>query len=162
VTVIIRDPVEPSMGPGPRQPVPGLIFQVVRELRSALDRGLAPFDVTAQQATVLIRSAQQDTTPHRLAAPLGTDTAGMTRLLDRLEAKGLLRRESHPTDRRSIVIQLTAEGQALVPRLTPVFDSVTRRLLAGLSPGETDQLQTALQRVLDNLRDDAGSAAPPG
>jgi DNA-binding MarR family transcriptional regulator len=160
--VITHDPEEPSASSGPHQRVSGLVFQIVRELRSTLDRGLAPFDVTTQQATLLIRSASREATPHRLAAPLGTDTAGMTRLLDRLEAKGLLRRRSHPTDRRSIVIQLTADGEALVPHLTPVFESVTGLLLAGLSPEETDQLQTTLQRVLDNLTDVPESAAPRG
>jgi DNA-binding MarR family transcriptional regulator len=49
----------------------------------------------------------------------------MTRLLDRLEGKGLIRRRNHPGDRRSIVIALTGQGRALVPHLAPIFGRVT-------------------------------------
>jgi DNA-binding MarR family transcriptional regulator len=39
----------------------------------------------------------------------------MTKLLDRLESKGLLQRRPHPDDRRAVMIELTDEGRALVP-----------------------------------------------
>jgi hypothetical protein len=65
-----------------------LIHRVSRELRTALEAQLAPFGVTAQQAGLLLRSARQEISPNQLAPLLGTDTAGMTRLLDRLEDKG--------------------------------------------------------------------------
>ena len=67
-----------------------LIHQVSRELTNALERRLAPHGLTAQQAALLINAARGETSPKRLAPLLGTDTAGMTRLLDRLEAKGLV------------------------------------------------------------------------
>jgi DNA-binding MarR family transcriptional regulator len=84
-------------------------------------------------------------------ALLGTDTAGMTKLLDRLEDKGLLRRRRHPDDRRAILIELTEAGRALVPRLPPIFGRVTRQLLAGFSTDEVSQLTSMLQRMHDNL-----------
>jgi len=78
----------------------------------------------------------------------------MTRLLDRLEDKGLIARRNHPGDRRSIVIALTDDGRGLVPHLRPVFRLVTRRLLAGFSEHEAQQATAMLQRMLDNLRTD--------
>jgi len=131
-----------------------LIHRVARELSTALDRELAQFDLTAQQAALLLRAARQETSPSQLKALLGTDTAGMTRLLDRLEAKGLLRRRPHTDDRRAIVIELTEQARALVPRLAPVFGRVNRRLLAGFSEPEVERLTATLQRMLDNLRGD--------
>lgn len=68
-----------------------LLHRAAKELTTALERSLAPYDVTAQQAALLLR-LRTETGPSRLAAALGTDTAGMTRLLDRLEDKGLIRR----------------------------------------------------------------------
>jgi DNA-binding MarR family transcriptional regulator len=129
-----------------------LVHQVARELNTALDRQLAPFDLTAQQAALLLRAARQETSPSQLKALLGTDTAGMTRLLDRLEAKGLLNRRRHPDDRRSIVIEPTDQARALIPRVAPIFRRVNGQLLAGLTEPEVTQLTTTLQRMLDNIR----------
>ena len=128
-----------------------LIHEVGRELNTAVERELAPFNITAQQAALLLWSARQETSPSQLVALLGTDTAGVTRLLDRVEAKGLIRRRNHPDDRRSIVIELTEAGRALVPRLPPIFGRVSIQLLAGFSEEEIHQLTTLLQRMLENL-----------
>jgi DNA-binding MarR family transcriptional regulator len=130
-----------------------LLRQVVRELSTVAERQLAEFDVTAQQAALLIHAAEPGTAPNQIAARLGTDTAGMTRLLDRLESKGLLRRDRHPDDRRSIVIALTDQGRALVPHLKPAFGRVNRQLLSGFTTTEVQQLSAMLQRMLGNLRD---------
>jgi DNA-binding MarR family transcriptional regulator len=146
--------------------IPGLVFQVTREQRAVMERRLAPFDVTLQQASVLVRAGGQETSPHELAAATGTDNAGMTRLLDRLEAKGLVARRSHPSDRRALTIELTEVGAALAPRLRPVLASVSRDMLAGFSAEETGALSSLLRRLLDNLRgapgDDAGGAPSDG
>ncbi|WP_322770025.1 MarR family transcriptional regulator [Frankia sp. Cr1] len=127
-----------------------LLHRTARELNTALERSLAPFDVTAQQAALLLR-LRSETSPHRLAAALGTDTAGMTRLLDRLEDKGLVSRVRHPSDRRSVRVELTAAGATLTPRLAPVFGSVIRRLFDGFSTDDLQQLSVMLQRMFNNL-----------
>ncbi len=75
---------------------------------------------------------------------LGTDTAGMTKLADRLEAKHLIERHPNPQDRRSVLITLTSDGQALAPQLAPVFGRVTRQLFNGFSSGEVSALAAAL------------------
>jgi len=128
-----------------------LLNQVARELSTTLERQLAPLDVTAQQAALLLHAAREESSPNRLAAALGTDTAGMTRLLDRLEDKGLTTRRRHPGDRRSVIVELTGKGKALLPRLAPGFGRVTRQLLAGFSTEEIDELTGLLGRMLDNL-----------
>jgi DNA-binding MarR family transcriptional regulator len=89
--------------------------------------------------------------PAHVAAQLGTDTAGMTRLLDRLERKGLVRRQPHPEDRRSIVIELTDVGRALLPKLPPIFGRVTRQLFADFTARELEQLTAMLSRMRANL-----------
>jgi DNA-binding MarR family transcriptional regulator len=129
-----------------------LLHRVGRELSMALERQLAPFDVTPQQAALLLQSAPRETSPSQLLEILGTDTAGMTRLLDRLEGKGLIVRRKHADDRRSIIIELTQQGLALIPRLAPVFGRVTGQLMAGFSEQEVLQVTTMLQRMLDNLQ----------
>jgi DNA-binding MarR family transcriptional regulator len=129
----------------------GLIHQVSRELTTALERRLAPHDITTQQAALLINAARGETSPKRLTALLGTDTAGMTRLLDRLEAKGLVKRHSNPGDRRAIIIEVTQKGRALAPAVAPAFGRTAQQLLTGLSAAEVHQLTALLQRMLTNM-----------
>ncbi|GII75818.1 hypothetical protein Sru01_08000 [Sphaerisporangium rufum] len=129
------------------------VQQVGRDLRTAVEQRLAPLGVTSQQAAVLLQAAGGGISPNRLAPRIGTDTAGMTRLLDRLEAKGLVRRRRHAEDRRSVVIEVTAQGRALVPRLAPVFGQVGFALLAGFSEAELRLLEGLLDRMLGNLRE---------
>ncbi len=128
-----------------------LIHQVSRELTNALERRLAPYGLTAQQAALLINAARGETSPKRLTSLLGTDTAGMTRLLDRLEANGLVRRRSDSGDRRAIIIDVTPEGRALVPAVTPAFGGVAQHLLIGFSDEDVRQLTALLHRMLANL-----------
>jgi DNA-binding MarR family transcriptional regulator len=127
-----------------------LLNQVSREAGTAVERLLAPSGGTAQQAALLHASRQQRT-PSQLMTLLGTDTAGMTKLLDRLEAKGLIERRPHPADRRADLIGLTSQGRALAPRLPPAFGRVTSQLLAGFTDEEITQLIGMLRRMPSNL-----------
>lgn len=127
-----------------------LLHRTAKELTTELERSLAPYDVTAQQAALLLR-LRTETGPSRLAAALGTDTAGMTRLLDRLEDKDLVRRVRDSSDRRSVRVELTDTGAALAPRLAPAFGMVTSRLFDGFSSDDLRALALMLRRMLDNL-----------
>jgi DNA-binding MarR family transcriptional regulator len=132
--------------------IAALIFQLSRHLAITMDRQMAPFNVTGQQGALLLRScATPDATPTQLASSLGTDNAGITRLLDRLEAKALVVRRMSATDRRAIVIEPTAAGRALVPHLLPVVRGVTAQLLDGFAADELPALQALLRRLLDNV-----------
>ncbi|MEU1732394.1 MarR family transcriptional regulator [Streptosporangium sp. NPDC020145] len=130
----------------------GLVQQVGRELRNTVEARLAPFDITSQQAALLLNVLRGQTGPAQLAVVLGTDTAGTTRLLDRMEAKGLISRSRHPSDRRAVVIEATEAGRALAPRIAPVFGQVNRRMLDGVSDEELRALTGLLERMLGNLR----------
>jgi DNA-binding MarR family transcriptional regulator len=135
-----------------------LVYQVARDLATALDRQLAPFGVTAQQAALLLQVSHGQASPSQLIRALGTDTAGMTKLTDRLEAKDLIERHRNPEDRRSVLIALTEPGQALVPQLMPVFGRVTSQLFSGFSAEEIGALAAMLERMRGNL----SSALTPG
>jgi DNA-binding MarR family transcriptional regulator len=138
-------------------PVSGLLFQLMREMRGAIGRRAAKFDITPQQAFLLVRTLRRpEASPSDLSAEVGTDNAGMTRLVDRLEAKGLVARRNHPGDRRSIMIDLTDSGRELAPNLGPMFAAVERQLIAGFSDEEVSHLKALLRRLLANLREAPG------
>lgn len=71
-----------------------------------------------------------------LAGLIAHDRATMGGVIDRLAAKGLLRRQVSPRDRRARVLSLTGEGEALLSRITPVVEALQSDILAGLSPAE--------------------------
>jgi DNA-binding MarR family transcriptional regulator len=131
-----------------------VIVRLARDVRTALDQQLAAHDLTSQQAGVLIHAYTVETSPRRIGDLLGTDTAGMTRLLDRLEAKGLIRREPDPDDRRAIVVALTDRGTAIIPQLPPVFERVGAILGADIPEADIQTTLHVLQAMLQNLHED--------
>jgi DNA-binding MarR family transcriptional regulator len=133
--------------------LPAEVFKLGRDLRTLIDRELAEHGITTQQAAVmLVARLVGACSPGHLADPLGTDTAGMTRLVDRLEAKGFLARQSSPRDRRAVLIELTPSGQALSPDLMEAFRRAQERLLEGIEETEVQQFRATLQRLRHNLR----------
>ena len=133
--------------------VSSVVFHLGRELRTALDRRLTDHGLTSQQAALLLLSrVLREPNPIRMAARLGTDAAGMTRLLDRLESKGLVFRKTSPDDRRSIVIALGPKSRHVLPRLAPAFRQVETGLLDGFDPREVRELNGMLRRLLRNAR----------
>jgi DNA-binding MarR family transcriptional regulator len=129
-----------------------LLHQVVREVTTKLDRRFASFGVTTQQAALLLSAAGGGSSPGQLMTVVGTDTAGMTKLLDRLDVKGLIRRRRNPDDRRSVLVEPTQHGLSLVPELQPVFGEVTSQLFEGFSDEEIASFTSLLRRMRENLQ----------
>jgi DNA-binding MarR family transcriptional regulator len=150
------DEVEQAPGPDEGKSIASLVFHVARDVRVALERQLSSHGVTAQQATLarLLRGWQRKKrpSPFQIAARLGTDGAGMTRLIDRLEAKGVVVRHVDSGDRRAITIELTATGIAIAKKAAPTFQGVNRQLLEGFSEEEVEHLTDMLRRLGDNAR----------
>ena len=75
--------------------------------------------------------------------------SGMTRRAGQLEERGLVARQPHAEDRRSVVISLTEPGAAALRRALPVhFNGVNTHFLNRLSDEELGQLRTALEKVV--------------
>ncbi len=92
------------------------------------------------------------TTVAELARECLLDTGAMTRLLDRLEAKGLCRRVRSLEDRRVVHIELTEEGRTAAREVPHVLSRVQNEHLAGFSNEEWEQLKSYLRRILDNAQ----------
>lgn len=74
--------------------------------------------------------------------------SGLTRLIDRLEAAGHVRREPSPGDRRGTVVAITREGSAVLRRMWPVYAAEIRASFVDvLSRQDADALRDALARV---------------
>jgi DNA-binding MarR family transcriptional regulator len=92
----------------------------------------------------------QAATVAELARECQLDTGAMTRLLDRLEAKGLCRRVRSVSDRRVVNIELTGEGRVAAEEVPPLLCRVQNEHLAGFTHEEWEQLKSYLRRILEN------------
>ena len=148
----------------PDQSVGFLIRKVMVSILAQADRELAPHDLTHAQWLPLYKLAMgQASTVASVARELGMDPGAMTRSLDRLECKGLIRRERSLLDRRVVNLHLTDEGQTVAREVPAVLAGVLNAHLAGFSEAEWKLLLEMLHRLLANgelLRASAAAADP--
>ncbi|WP_233863574.1 MarR family winged helix-turn-helix transcriptional regulator [Paraburkholderia adhaesiva] len=131
----------------------GYLISRVKSTMSNLinQRTVAELGVTVQQASVLFMVASgKCVLAAELAREYGIDASAVTRLVDRLEKRGLLKRVRSSEDRRAVRLALTTEGQAIATRMPAIFTGIASTLLNGLSPEEIGFLKSMLRRVLAN------------
>ncbi|MGH9844339.1 MAG: MarR family winged helix-turn-helix transcriptional regulator [Blastocatellia bacterium] len=110
----------------------------------------APFDITGQQYNVLriLRGAEPDGLPTLTIAERMIENApGITRMIDRLESKGLVEREMRPHDRRCVYCRITKKGLSLLELLDQPVEEFNRAVFRGLSKAELEQLTALLMKT---------------
>ncbi len=128
-----------------------LIGRVRSVMLSKLDAELQPFGMTGMQFAILKNVAEGAAeTAADLCRLMHYDTGSMTRMVDRLEEKGLIRRERSKDDRRVVSLRITGVGRTVLPRLRDSAVSVIQRMLAGFSAAEVNDLQVLLGRMIEN------------
>ena len=128
-----------------------LVKRVMQSFVLQVDRRLAEHDLTHAQWLPLYRLAKGECdTIAELARGQALDPGAMTRALDRLETKGLIRRVRSLQDRRVVNLELTDEGRRQAEVVPPVLAEVLNAHLAGFSHAEWQQLIALLQRVAAN------------
>jgi len=139
------DTFRPSHGIGAH------IGRARRVIVEAIDQKLAPLDIShAQWIVVMLLGDGAACTAAELCKILIYDPGAMTRLLDRLEKKGVLRRLRTGNDRRAVHLELTDEGRKLYPKILEALVQVFNRLLHGFSKSEVQQLEQLLGRMVAN------------
>lgn len=128
-----------------------LMADVVAMLDRAIDVRAKRIGITGPQWVVLMRIAcGSGGTAAELCRSIGYDSGSMTRMLDRLVALDLVRRERSDRDRRIVRLSLTKAGGRLFKDLRPIAVDVLERHLRGFSAGEVEQLTGFLFRMLRN------------
>src|SRR5690606_38129730 len=89
--------------------------------------------------------------PGALTANLLVTTGTMTNRIDRLEARGLVRRLPHPDDRRSVVVELTPEAVELVDRAIERHVASEQEMIAPLTERDRAELRRILRKLLAHL-----------
>ena len=145
-------------------------------LRAELDRVVSASLGINQAMTntlAVIEGADEPLTPSEISDRTLISSATMTSTLDRLERQGWIRRLPNPEDRRSVLVEVTEEGQALCDRFLPGIHAVERRSCPTWTPPSATQLLRAARqdarrrrpgdgRRADAPRGHAGSGVPTG
>jgi MarR family transcriptional regulator, multiple antibiotic resistance protein MarR len=141
----------------PRKSVGHLLNRVRTAIFAALDAELAAdvdlarFEVSAAQFLVIASLAMGEAdSASQLCKGISYDAGAMTRMIDRLENKGLIRRRRDADDRRLVNIELTEQGTEAFPRMRLCAMGVLNRFLRGFTQTEARQLEIFLNRMLEN------------
>jgi DNA-binding MarR family transcriptional regulator len=128
-------------------------MHLVAAMEAALLRAedVGRYELNAAQFFIL-SALHTGATEHatELCQVLAYDPGTMSRTLDRLEAKDLIRRVRLKTDRRSITLELTGAGRAVLPKMRACVTGVLNHYLRGIARTEIRHLENTLQRMLAN------------
>ncbi|WP_042372822.1 MarR family winged helix-turn-helix transcriptional regulator [Streptacidiphilus neutrinimicus] len=112
------------------------------EVHGRFERQLAEHGVTVAQWAVLITVYRGDaTTTREVSRYVDIDVGAVSRLVDRLIAKGLISREPDPHSKRILRLTLTDQGRELAPRLAEIADRNDAHFFAALTPDQRRQLE---------------------
>jgi MarR family transcriptional regulator, organic hydroperoxide resistance regulator len=127
------------------------LAQLIRS-RSYKEFNQHGLEITPEQWIVLVRLWQKDgRTVSELSESTLRDRPTMSRILDTMEASGLLRREQAPNDARSRFVQLTREGRTLRKKLVPIAKGLVAELERGIPEEDLKLTRETLRRMLRNL-----------
>lgn len=131
--------------------VASLIKQAMHAFHRTIDEKVADLGLTSMQwAPLLLLASGKATTAAELSRCNGVDTSTMTRMLDRLESKGLVTRERNSTDRRVFDIRLTEEGRRFSEKIPYLIAEGLNQHLKGFSREEFEALESLLRRFISN------------
>ncbi|MDQ3919835.1 MAG: MarR family transcriptional regulator [Acidobacteriota bacterium] len=133
------------------------LLSAADRVRVSFETVCARFDITAQQYNVLriLRGAEPEGLPTlTIAERMIERTPGITRMVDRLEAKGLVAREMRPHDRRCVYCRITKKGLSLLKLLDEPVEEFNRSAFRALSDAELKQLVALLKRTRESHEPD--------
>ncbi|MFC4170573.1 MarR family winged helix-turn-helix transcriptional regulator [Microvirga sp. GCM10011540] len=121
--------------------------RIEADLKQAGFPPLAWYDVLLS----LKKAAEGRRTPREIEREVLFEQYNLSRLLDRMEAEGLVRRIPYPGDRRRQLIEITEEGRALQRRMWAVYGpAISRYVGCRLAEGEAAELARLLQKLVSN------------
>ena len=125
------------------------VTRLARSMEREFRKSLEPLGIT-RGAYAALSAIHHDkkTTPAEITAFLGLDGAAVTRHLDRVEKLGMIERKQNASDRRSWVINLTADGRRVVDHGVNGSKATNEKFTAGLTADEVDCFQTAIRAML--------------
>ena len=129
------------------------LAQLSRSWRAELDRRLADLGLSQARWLVLLHLARFDHVPtqRELAQSVAVEGPTLARLLDSLEAQGLVHRQPAPDDRRAKHITLAEPALPLIEKIEAISTQVRQEAFAGIDEEQLRNCQQVHERILANL-----------
>ena len=129
------------------------LAQMSRGWRAELDRRLAGLGLSQARWLVLLHLARFDEAPtqRELAQSVGVEGPTLARLLDSLEAQGLVQRHAVVEDRRAKKIVLSDSARPLIEQIEAIATALRQELFVGIDEEEARICLRVHKRILDNL-----------
>jgi DNA-binding MarR family transcriptional regulator len=144
----------PDLDPSAKH-VTGRIVRLAARFQQSYADAFAPYGLGEGDygllATLRRAGAPYELTPTELTRQRMMTSGGMTAGIDRLERKGLVARAPNPADRRGSLVRLTPAGLKIIDEAMVGHVEAEHRLVAGLAPGEREQLAALLRKLLVEL-----------
>ena len=129
-----------------------LLKEVSRRYVNRFEVRAREISLNLAQAKALVRLEKNEgVSQARLAELAEVDPMTMVRILDRMEAEGLLERRPDPADRRARCLYLTAKARPILSEIWRLSDEIRAELFAGVSKAERDQFMAVLERLYNNI-----------
>ncbi len=136
-----------------RTAVPPMLGRVRTAFIEELEQRLAPLDLKAVDYLVLVSLAHDVAdTASSVCSVLAHDPGAMTRKIDGLEKRGLVRRVRSEEDRRAIKLEITPEGRKLHAKALAIGVGLANDFLDGFTKAEVRTLEGMLKRIYDNAQ----------
>ncbi|WGS53325.1 MarR family transcriptional regulator [Paraburkholderia sp. D15] len=114
-----------------------------------MDAAMKELDISSQQMGIMLMLKEKlASTPFELSKLLGIDTGLMTRMLDKLESKGLVVRSRDEQDRRVVNLSLTKAGTAVAAQIPEIAPDVLNARLKGFTKTELNDLRRLLRKFV--------------
>lgn len=138
-----------------------LLQDAARKIWTRFEQRTASHGLSAAQWRLLGHVLREGpSTQTALAALLEVEPISVSRLIDRMEQGGWLRREAHPDDRRARIVVATDKARRIAPEAREVVAALYDDALAGLSDDNRRMLQAALLKIIENLKASEPASAP--
>ena len=130
-----------------------LIYFTAMDMRRYAEKALKPFDLTMEQFHILKNTDMElGQSQRNLGEMVNKTPANMTRILDRLQTKGLITRQAAPTDRRTTLVLLTNKGHDLTHEVIGILEAFSGALVQGISQQKQDLVKNVLLKITENLQ----------
>jgi DNA-binding MarR family transcriptional regulator len=138
-------------------PIVHTIFRISRKNRAMVGNLLRPLGLFAGQELLLMQLWERNARPQsELIAALGIDHSTVSKMLQRMEATGLVERSASPRDQRATLVRLTAAGRRLRREIERIWKEMEQATVGHLTGAERKALRGLLRAVEARLRPGGG------
>lgn len=126
-----------------------MLNQLAKRLSAEMEVRLKALGLTLNSFFILMTLIESEgLTQSELGKRLNIPAYSITRLIDSMQAAGLVERREDPTSRRNHLIFLRARGKSIAPEVRKIVEQVNNQLLAGLSDSERHEFTQTLTKLV--------------